>query len=151
MKRFYDVIRQLEQESERTEEMMRRFVHAFMSPADSFWEPHADVYETREAVKVRVEIAGVRAETIHVELSGDGKAIAVRGRREDERADAVDRVMFHQMEIYLGEFERVLALPPDAEVDRENVEASYRDGILLITLPKRTGPTPQTVQIPVTG
>jgi HSP20 family molecular chaperone IbpA len=55
------------------------------------------------------------------------------------------------MEIYLGEFERILALPPDAEVDRENVEATYRDGVLLITLPKRFGPTPQTVQIPVTG
>ena len=40
---------------------------------------------------------------------------------------------------------------PDAEVDRDNVEASYRDGMLLITLPRRFGPTPQTVQIPVTG
>ena len=148
MNRFYeDLIRQMEQEFERSDEMMRKFLHSFTSP-ERFWEPRVDVYETREAVKVKVEIAGVRSDSIDVELSGDGRALAIRGVREDERAEAVDRVLFHQMEIYLGPFERVLPLPPGAEVDREKVTAAYRDGFLIITLPKREK-RPQTTQIPV--
>jgi HSP20 family protein len=151
MNRFYeDLIRQMEQEFERSDETLRRFLHSFSAP-ERFWEPRADVYETREAVKVKIELAGVRPDSTQVELSGDGRTLSVRGVREDERAEAVDRVLFHQMEIYLGPFERVLPLPPGAEVEREQVTASYRDGFLIITLPKRTEPRPQITQIPVKG
>lgn len=149
MNRFYeDLIRQMEQEFERSDEVLRRFLHAFTSP-ERFWEPQADVYETREAVKVKVELAGVRAESIQVELAGDGRSVTIRGVREDERREAVDRILFHQMEIYLGPFERELSLPPGADVDRDRVQASYRDGFLIVTLPKRTGAGPQTTQIAV--
>ena len=48
MNRFYeDLIRQMEQEFERNDEMLRRFLHSFTSP-ERFWEPRADIYETRE-------------------------------------------------------------------------------------------------------
>jgi HSP20 family protein len=151
MNRFYeDLIRQMEQEFERSDEMLRRFLHSFSSP-ERFWEPQADVYETRDAVKVKVELAGVNPESIHVELSGDGRALTVSGVREDERTEAVDRILFHQMEIYLGDFERVLPLPPNAQVDREQVTASYRDGFLIITLPKRKNTAARNTQIPVDG
>ena len=67
-------------------------------------------------------------------------------------SEAVDRILFHQMEIYLGPFERVLALPPGAEVDRDGVAATFRDGFLLVTLPKRVKPAgPQNTQITVKG
>ena len=151
MNRFYeDLIRQMEQEFERSDEVMRRFVHSFTSPA-RFWEPQADVYETRESVKVKVELAGVRPDSIQVELSGDGRNLSIRGVREDERTEAVDRILFHQMEIYLGPFERVLALPPGAELERDSVNATYRDGFLVVTLPKRARSAPETTQIPVRG
>ena len=151
MNRFYeDLVRQMEQEFERSDDMLRRFLHAFSSPA-RFWEPRADVYETREAFKVKVELAGVRPDTIHVELSGDGRQLLIRGIRGDERAEAEDRILFHQMEIYLGPFERLLTLPPGADVERDQVTASYRDGFVIITLPKRVEPQPQTTQIRVEG
>src|SRR5688500_6185235 len=79
MNRFYeDLIRQMEQEFERSDEILRRFLHSVTSP-ERFWEPEADVYETREAVKVKVELAGVRPEAIQVELSEDGRALHIRG------------------------------------------------------------------------
>lgn len=150
MNRFNeDLIRQMEQEFDRSEEILRRFLHSITSP-ERFWEPQADVYETREALRVKVELAGVRPDSIQVELSGDGRTLSIRGVREDERTEAVDRILFHQMEIYLGPFERVLVLPPGAEVDRDGVQASYKDGFLLVTLPKRPK-RPQTTQIRVTG
>lgn len=151
MNRFYeDLIRQMEQEFERSDEVLRRVLHAFTSP-ERFWEPRADVYETREAVKVKVELAGVRPDTIQVELSADARSLSIRGVREDERTEAVDRILFHQMEIYLGPFERLLPLPPGAEVDRDQVAANYRDGFLMITLPKKTRPASQMTQIQVSG
>ena len=151
MNRFYeDLIRQMEQEFERSDEVLRRFLHSFTSP-ERFWEPQADVYETREAIKVKIELAGVRSDSIQVELSGDCRNLTIRGVREDERKEAVDRILFHQMEIYLGPFERTLPLPPGAEVEKEGVAAAYRDGFLIITLPKRTAPQPQTTQIPIHG
>jgi len=149
MNRSYeDWVRQMEQEFERNEELMRRVIHSFTSP-QRFWEPQVDIYETREALKVKVELSGVRPEGITVELAGDGRSLAIRGVREEERAEAADRVMFHQMEIYLGPFERVLPLPSGAEIDRDAVEAGYRDGFLIITLPKRRRAGPQTTQIQV--
>ena len=69
-----------------------------------------------DTVKVKAELAGVRSDSIQVELSGDGRHLSIRGVREDERTEAVDRILFHQMEIYLGPFERVLALPPGARL-----------------------------------
>ena len=86
MNRFYeDLIRQMEQDFERNEELLRRFLHSFTSP-ERFWEPQVDIYETREAVKVKVELAGVKPEGITVELGGDGRTLAIRGMREDERS-----------------------------------------------------------------
>jgi HSP20 family protein len=144
MNRFpEELIRQMEQEFDRSEEILRRFFHSITAP-ERYWEPHADVYETREAVRVKVELAGVRSESIQVELAGDGKSLAIRGVREDERAEAIDRILFHQMEIYLGPFERVLSLPAGVHVDRDNLTATYRDGFLMVTLPKRSHPPRQT-------
>jgi HSP20 family protein len=151
MNRFYeDLIRQMEQEFERSDEILRRFMHSFTSP-ERFWEPQADVYETREAVKVKFELAGVRPDSIHVELSGEANTLTVRGVREDQRQEVQGRILFHQMEIYLGPFERTLPLPPGAEIDRDGVQASYKDGFLTITLPKRPSLGPQTTHIPVKG
>jgi HSP20 family protein len=151
MNRFYeDLIRQMEQEFERDNEMLRRFLHSVTSP-ERFWEPNADVYETREAVKVKVELSGVRSESLHLELTEDGRALHIRGIREDERTEAADRILFHQMEIYLGPFERILPLPPGAEIDREGVQASFKEGFLMITLPKRVKTAPQSTRIRVEG
>lgn len=151
MNRFYEVlIHQLEEEFDRSEEPFRRILNALMVPG-RFWEPRADVYETREAVRVKMELAGVRPESIHVELDGPGRSLVVRGMRQDEHAEAMDRLLFHQMEIYMGPFERVVSLPPGADLDREQVAASYNEGFLIITLPKRDRASMQMVQIRVDG
>ncbi len=146
---YEDVVRQMEREMRRSEEIFWRFVHA--SAPEKFWEPRVDVYETANAVKVKVELAGVRPRSVNIELSGDGRQLAVRGIRVDEDPDVEDRSVFHQMEIYLGPFERTIALPPKLRVDRDGIKASYKDGLLLIVLPKVTEPERKTTQIPVRG
>jgi HSP20 family protein len=151
MNRFYeDLIRQMEQEFERSDEILRRFLHSCTAP-ERFWEPQADIFETRSALKIKLELAGVRPESIQVELASDDRAVTVRGVREEAIEDASERVLFHQMEIYVGPFERVLALPAGAELERDAVTATFREGFLIITLPKRSRREPARQQIPVRG
>lgn len=151
MNRFYeDLIHQMEEEFDRSDDGFRRMLNAFLVPG-RFWEPRADVYETRESVRVKIELAGVRPETIQVELHSDGRSLAVRGMRQDEHSEAMDRILFHQMEIYMGPFERVVPLPSGAELERDQVAAAYKEGFLIITLPKRDNPCPQVMQIRVDG
>jgi len=92
------------------------------------WRPPTDVYETEEAVVVRVEIAGMDEDDFSVIL--DGRYLSVRG----VRADPPERRAYHQMEIRFGEFSTDVELP--YEVILEEIEAYYSNGFLRITLPK---------------
>jgi HSP20 family protein len=150
-KMYEDLMRQMEQDVRRSEDMVRRFLQA-AGPADKFWEPPVDVYETADALHVKVELAGVHPDQLQVELSVDGRAVVIRGQRRDGTCSAEQRTTYHQMEIYFGRFERVIPLPARPELDRENVQASYRDGFLLVSLPKLRAPArPSTTNVPVTG
>jgi HSP20 family protein len=146
---YEELLRQMEQDVANSSELFWRFLHA-VAP-DKFWEPPADVYETRTAVKIKLEIAGARRDDIHVELAGDGRSVIIRGLRLDGDPDCSQRTVFHQMEIYTGPFERVIPLPPNVHVERGEVEATYQDGLLIITLPKREGPRQTRMQIRVQG
>jgi HSP20 family protein len=92
------------------------------------WRPPTDMYETEEAIVVRVEIAGMREQDISIAL--EDRILTIRG----VRPDTSERLAFHQMEIPYGEFNTEVELP--APVLSEGVEATYRDGFLQITLPK---------------
>jgi HSP20 family molecular chaperone IbpA len=51
------------------------------------------------------------------------------------------------MEIYFGPFQRIIPLPPQFAVDRERVQACYRDGFLVVKLPQRAAPPVTTVLV----
>jgi HSP20 family protein len=95
------------------------------SPA---WQPPTDVYETEEAIIVRLEIAGMNEADFSIVL--DGRYLSIRGVRQDMS----ERRAYHQMEIRFGEFSVDVELP--AVVDVENVQAIYQNGFLKIMLPK---------------
>jgi HSP20 family molecular chaperone IbpA len=94
-----------------------------------------------------VELAGVHPNDLQVELSADGHALVIRGRRRDVGSAEEARVRFHQMEIYFGPFQRIIPLPPQLTVDREKMQACYRDGFLLVKLPQRAAPPATTVRV----
>jgi HSP20 family protein len=94
------------------------------------WRPPTDVYETPAAIVVRVEIAGMREQDFHVELVR--RRLIISGRREDDTGGT--RLAYQQMEIAYGDFRTDVYVPwPVAE---SAVEATYRDGFLVVTLPK---------------
>lgn len=92
------------------------------------WRPPTDVYETRDALVVRMEIAGMSEDDFDITFA-DGH-LTVRGVRHDRE----EKLGYHQMEIPYGEFvaEIYLALP----IRVEAITAAYHNGFLIITLPK---------------
>jgi len=107
------------------------------------WRPQMDVYETPREIIVVGEISGVNKEDLEVEV--DQKAVKITGvRRETAR---VPGMRYHLAEIVYGRFERILFLP--VPINPEEVQASYVNGLLKITMAKR--PREQVRQIRVEG
>jgi len=105
-----------------------------VTTARRHWVPDADVYETKDAVIVKMDLAGVPRDAVKIILDED--AVVVTGAREEERHEGSE--YFHQVEIAYGYFRRVIELPRPVASDK--CRASYRDGILVIILPKAERP-----------
>lgn len=106
--------------------------------------PTVDVYEHGNEVKVRCELPGMKRDEINVEFI-DAKTLVLSGeRKSEEKAEKGD---YLRHECSYGAFNRTLSLPEGC--DYEKAKASYRDGILEITIPKTEEATRKgwTVQI----
>jgi HSP20 family protein len=110
-------------------ETRREILHAVSWQVRSTtWSPPTDVYETEEYCVVKVEIAGVRDEDF--EVAFENNVLMIRGNRPDRN----ERRAYHQMEIRFGRFEIAVEIP--VVVDIEKAKAEYKDGFLVIILPK---------------
>ncbi len=113
-----------------------------------FWEPDAgdfkpsvDIKETDDQLLVNAEVPGLAPEDLEVTLTGDVLTIKGEKRQESEREESG----YHLVERRYGSFQRSFKLP--AEVDREKLKASHRDGVLTVTLPKAAKPAPTQVEV----
>lgn len=94
------------------------------------WKPAIDLYETPEAFILEADIPGAKREDIKVEV--EGAELIIEGSRCFKRNHG--RMRFHYQERCCGEFVRQVALPQSVNKDR--IEAEYKDGVLKVTLPK---------------
>jgi len=103
--------------------------------------PALNITEDRDCIYVEAELPGVRPEDIDLSINQNTLII------EGERRDGVegDELRFFRKEIERGRFSRAVSLP--VEVDPESADASLRDGILYLKLPKSDKAKPK--QIPV--
>jgi len=123
---------------------MREFGHLFsriftIGPADDTglgplhrgsWQPPADIYERDDALIVVVELPGVDKGDISV--TAEQGVLSITGVRPKRIPEGTHRV--HQLEIPHGQYCRVLRLPDDA--DLEHIEAEYKEGYLVIEIPR---------------
>lgn len=103
--------------------------------------PTVDVVEEKDRILVKADLPGMKEEDIHVEVE-DG-ALTLRGERRQETESREGKA--HRIERSYGAFLRSFTLP--ANVDHTKVAASYKDGVLEVTLPKREGTRPKEVKI----
>ncbi|MCS6829333.1 MAG: Hsp20/alpha crystallin family protein [Armatimonadota bacterium] len=148
---YRDILRQMEMEMQRLSDDALLSVFGPLGTAERFWQPPVDVCETEEALVVKAEIAGIQPDRINVSLSADDRMLVISGIRAEDEEDRRARVRCYQLEIYYGPFERHVALPPDIPIDRDNISATYRNGVLTVRLPKRVQEEiPATRRIPIT-
>jgi HSP20 family protein len=105
------------------------------------WAPALDLYEDNDNLVVQAELPGMKKEDI--ELSLHDNAITVSGERKNEKKYEGGRTS--REERFFGRFTRSITLPK--QVDSGKVKASYKDGILTVTLPKAEEAKPRQIQI----
>jgi HSP20 family protein len=99
-------------------------------PALGEWEPKVDVAETKDAITVKAEVPGVEQKDIAISLQDS--VLTIKGEKEEEKEEKDKR--YHRVERTYGAFARVMRLP--AAVDASKAVASFKDGVLTVTLPK---------------
>jgi HSP20 family protein len=107
------------------------------------WTPICDVYEAPHALVLCLELPGFEQDQIDLRLEGDD--LIVSGEREIDREQPGEH--FHRVERPYGKFARRFRLP--STVDREAVQASYRDGLLRIALPNRKDRRSQPIRVAI--
>jgi HSP20 family protein len=96
----------------------------------STWSPRLNLSESESSYEVSVDLPGLKPEEVNVELRHGDLWIAGERTGESEEQGRT----WHRVERFYGQFRRVVRLGDD--VDPENVEAEYHDGVLHITVPK---------------
>jgi HSP20 family protein len=109
----------------------------------SFGFPHVEVSETDRELKVEAELPGMDEKDLEVLL--DNGVLTLRGEKKSETEDKNRRVS----ERYYGRFERQIPLP--AEVQEDKVNASFKKGVLTVTLAKSDEAAQRIKKIPITG
>jgi HSP20 family protein len=132
----------LEQMQQHTGRILRSMSLSRMMPMESGgWQPAIDIYEADNHIYVYVDLAGVATDTLR--LLVDGQRLQISGIRHLPAYPSI--ACIHQLEIELGDFQRTVTLPSAVEV--EEVESSYVNGMLIVTLPKRTKKGRMTIRI----
>lgn len=92
--------------------------------------PAAELEETPDAIHLRLEIPGLDAKDLDVQVTAD--SVSVSGERKTETKTEEKGVF--RSEFRYGKFQRVIPLP--VRINNQNVQAEYKDGILSLMLPK---------------
>ena len=107
------------------------------------WLPSLDVAETKNEVVVKAEVPGMDAKNIDISLS-DG-VLTIKGEKKQEREEK--EADYHLVERSYGSFTRFVQLPTGVQSDK--ISASYKNGILKITLPKSEEAKKKEIKIKV--
>lgn len=100
-----------------------------------------DVYQTSDKIVIQSTIAGVRPEDIDITVNND--MVTIRGKREIDNTLQSDDYFIQ--ECYWGGFSRSIILP--AEIQSEKIEATLKNGVLTITLPKVIKSKPVSIKV----
>lgn len=100
-----------------------------------------DVYQTENDIVIKSTIAGVKPEDLDVSINND--MITIRGERKNE--EQVQEENYYYQECYWGSFSRSVILPVD--VIAEKIEASMKNGILTVRLPKADANKTKKIQV----
>lgn len=112
------------------EDLFSRFLTEGGADGVSLARPSLDLSETDSSVQVRVDVPGMKAEDIDIEVSGS--TLRISGQRKEEKEEKGKT--WHRVERRTGSFARTVTLP--CAVKEGQAKAEYADGVLTLSLPK---------------
>ncbi len=107
------------------------------------WIPPVDIAEDKDKIVLTAELPGFKEDQIQIQM--EGGVLTLRGERRFEKEKKDDGRSYHRIERSYGQFMRSFTLPNN--VDRENIQAKFSDGVLEIELPKREETKPRQIRI----
>jgi HSP20 family protein len=139
----FDPFRELTGIHNRINQLFREAFSAFgdESLTTSAWTPAVDIFESPEAVELMVELPGVDKNDVHVSVTNSH--LTISGERKLPHADK--RENYHRVECNYGSFTRIFTIPTNTDVN--NISATYRDGMLCLTLPKKPEAQPRQIKV----
>jgi len=105
------------------------------------WVPVVDVSESTDAIRVKVEAPGVAKDDFKISVQNN--VLTIRGEKKMEKETTEEN--YHRVERVYGSFFRAVELPSAVQTDRVN--ASYKDGVLTITLLKSEEAKPKEIAV----
>ena len=105
------------------------------------WAPVVDIIENDNALTVKAELPGIEAKDVAVTI--DNNVLTLKGERRIEKE--VKKENYHRMERAYGTFARSFVLP--AFVDAENIKAEFKNGLLMVTVPKKANAKTRAVEV----
>jgi len=129
-------------------EMNKMFDGVFRGTGDedysfSSWTPAVDITEHDDEYLVKVELPGVNKD--EVKLTLENNILTIRGEKKQEKETKKEN--YHRVERSYGSFQRSFTLP--AAVKSDKIDASYKDGILTVSLPKAEEAKPKQIEVKV--
>ena len=125
------------------EDATQRRNQADGSAGDEFeradWTPASDIYETESGYLIALDLPGIDRQALEIDI--DDNRLVVKGNRVVAESRA------HRSERPRGKFLRTYSVP--ASVEEAKIAAEYKDGVLQISLPKRTEQKPKKIEIKV--
>ena len=124
---------------------LQRLYRMFGSAIERSWMPAVDVIDAPEAFVLKVELAGMKPEDVHIELEDD--VLTIRGERNQE--EKLDTEQYESTEWHYGSFQRSISLP--RSVKRDAIEATYENGVVEVRVPKAAEVEPQRIELKAKG
>ena len=125
------------------EDATQRRSQADAAAGDEFeradWTPASDIYETDSGYLIAIDLPGINREALEIDI--DDNRLVVKGTR------AMAESRQHRSERPKGKFLRTYSVP--GSIDQGRIAAEYRDGVLQISLPKRTEQKPKKIDIKI--
>ncbi len=107
------------------------------------WSPAVNILEKKDAIVITADLPGLKAEDVDVTV--DNGVLTIRGERRLEEASEGET--YHRVERVYGVFERTFTLPNSVEVSK--IDAKFRNGEMVVTLPKREESKPRAVKVAI--
>jgi HSP20 family protein len=123
------------------DELIRRPFRDSLAGGD--WNPAIDVFDSKDEILVKADLPGLKKEEIEVSIH-DG-ALFIRGEKKEEK-DRKEKGRLRNERFY-GRFERIVTLP--IAVDDSRAKATYKNGVLELTLPKREEAKPKEIKLDI--